>query len=139
MLTLKVGDYFTAEYKNAEFSGLTSSDRGDRYNPNPKFFQELVDNGIEIEGDIYDFPAHEIDVDFPWFSGYLHIVNGVAYVISTEFDCYCRLSFAVDVLSEKHLTEIMEGIISVLQVGYNLGFDDGEQAKQAEIRKALGV
>lgn len=139
MDTLRVGKYFTAEYKNAEFIGLTRAGMGSRYNPNPDFYQDLVDKGVDVESEIYYFPPHEMDVDFPWFNGHLHIINGIVFIISEGFDSYCRLSFGVKVLSCEHLTDLMEGLICVLQAGYNLGFDGGAQAKQAEIRKALGV
>lgn len=139
MDTLRVGKYFAAGYKPAEFIKLTRSAMGNRYNPNPGFFQDLIDEGFDVETEIYHFPPHEIDMDFPWFNGHLHIINGIVFIISEGFDSYCRLSFKVEVISAEHLTELMEGVICFLQAGYNLGFDDGEQAKQAEIRKALGV
>lgn len=143
MESLRIKGFVTAETKRASFNGFKSTDPKSSQWKNPVFFQKLVDNDIAI-----DDPARyyyvstgndhaDLDVEFPWFDGYLHIVDGVAYIIDEDYDRYCSLSFYEPVLDAVHLTDLLSVVYSIAYIGWRKGFESGEQRRARLIREAM--
>lgn len=143
MQSLRIRGFVTAETKQAHFKTYKSTDSRSEQWKNPAFFQQLVDSDTKISdpAKYYYVSAgndhNDLDVEFPWFDGYLHIIDGVAYIINDEYDRYCSLSFYVPVRDAVHLTELLSVVYSIAYVGWRKGFESGEQRRARLIRDAM--
>ena len=145
MERLSIGSFVTIErYNNQQLITQKSDFFADRYNPNPAFFQELLDEDVEITKTFFSFPrtstdGNELAEVLPWFDGYLHLFDGDAYLIDEEFDCYCRISFKEELTGPVHFTQLVTTLCDLMQFGYNAGHSDGKESAKAAIRGALGL
>lgn len=144
MESLRIKGFVIAEIKSAHFRTIKSTDpRFDEQWKNPAFFQKLLDSNIDItDPDKYYHVSagndhNDLGVDFPWFDGNLHIVDGIAYIIDKDWERYCEMQFYVPVRDAVHLTELLSVVYSIAYVGWRKGFESGEQRRARLIRDAM--
>lgn len=108
------------------------------YNPNPLFFQQLINADFDYNSlQITQLPHSKL-FDVPWFVYSLPIVTeGIAYLISEEWDSYQTIQFNDPIQSAEDLHHRLSQMIESMEFGYHIGFDAGMKEKSKLLQALL--
>jgi len=139
-----IGSFLTIIESRSEFINK-KSDEFTGYNPNPAFYQKIVDADLldEVFSEVFILPLGELEtggdmsLDIPWHSGYVFSYEGSAFIVDEERQSYCKLTFSEPLRNKAHFISLLTTAIDLIKFGYQKGHQQGKVDKTLQIRSML--
>lgn len=134
----------TSQTKLASFIHKTSAELEGHHNPNPVFYQHLVDNNLlprnnEDLGDVVSVKSPK-NAETPWsdFHGYAFFVEGALYIIDEEWEEYLTIRFHnQEVSTMKEVNKAIDPINKLIDMSFDQGWKRGRNNKIQELNSVL--
>ena len=108
------------------------------YNPNPLFFQQMINADFDCNSLKITQLPHSKLFDVPWFVySLLILTEGIAYLISEEWDSYQTIRFNDPIQSVEDLHHRLGQMVESMEFGYHIGFDAGMKEKSKLLQALL--
>ena len=139
-----IGSFLTVIESRFDFVNK-KSDEFTGYNPNPEFYQKIVDADLlnEVFSEMFILPlgelatGGELKLDIPWHCGYVFSYEGSAFIIDEELQSYCKLTFSELLRNKAHFISLLTTAIDLIKFGYQKGHQQGKVDNTLQIRSML--